>query len=228
MRRVKSAIAVVVALGLLVGALWLGDRWVRSEIEQRVEAAALEQVPELTGSVDAELGGRFAIPQLIAGRLEDMTITAPEAIIDGLALSEVRVVATGIPIRGDGAIESVTASGTVPLETVLAAVERRVTLPEGVTLELRDGEIAAVASILGVPLEAHVVLTAQPRAIVIDVDRFVLGGATVSADDIPFDLGGLLGTVVDLEQLPASIELTSLDVTPDGVDVELAGTDVRL
>lgn len=228
MRRLKSAIAVVVALGLLVGAAWLGDGWVRSQVEERIEAAVVEQLPEVEGDVEAELGGSYAIPQLITGELEQVTITAPVAVIDGFALTDVHIVASGIPIRGDGTIASVDATGTAPIETVLAAVERRVTLPDGVTLELREGEIAAVASVLGLPLEAYVVLVPQPRAVVIEVDRLVLGGATVSPDDVPFDLAGLLGTVVDLEELPTSIELDDLVVDPDGVEILLTGTDVEL
>jgi len=228
MRRLKSAIAVVIALGLLTGAAWVADRWARSEIEQRVEAGIVEQVPELQGTVEAELGGRFAIPQLIAGTLEEMTITSSDAVIDGLALSDVEIVATGIPVRGDGTIATVHATGTAPLATVLTAVERRVTLPEGMTLELRDGEIAAVASVLGVPLEAHVVLVPQPRSLVVDVERLVLGGATVSVEDLPFDLGGLLGTVVSLDALPPAVELEDIVVAPDGVEVTLTGTDVAL
>ena len=71
-------------------------------------------------------------------------------------------------------------------------------------------------------------LAAEPRAIVVDLDRLVLGGATVDPDDVPLDLDGLLSTVVDLEVLPPAVELTSVEVTPAGVVVELAGNDVEL
>lgn len=228
MRRLRSAIAVLVALGLLAGAAWLADGWVRSEVESRIETAVLAELPEIESGVEARLGGTFAIPQLVAGRLDDVTVTAPEAVVDGVALADVRIEATGVPIRGEQAIASVHATGTVPIETVLAAVERRVRLPDGVTLELHEGEIAAVANVLGVPLEAYVVLAAEPRAIVVDLDRLVLGGATVDPDDVPLDLDGLLSTVVDLEVLPPAVELTSVEVTPAGVVVELAGNDVEL
>lgn len=56
----------------------------------------------------------------------------------------------------------------------------------------------------------------------------MLGGATVDPDDVPLDLDGLLSTVVDLEVLPPAVELTSVEVTPAGVVVELAGNDVEL
>lgn len=227
MRALKSTIAVLVALGLLVGALWLGDQWVRSEVERRVETAVTEQLPELEATVDAELGGGFAIPQLISGTLEEITITSPEAVIDGVAITDVVILAEGVAIRGDGSIASLHATGTAPTESVITAVERRVDLPEGVTLELRDGTIAAVASVLGVPLEAEVALVAQPRAIEVTVERFLLGDAVVDVEDIPFDLSALIGTaVVDLDTLPEGVELTEVTVTPDGVDLVLDGTDV--
>src|SRR5690606_18072313 len=111
----------------------------------------LAELPEIESGVEARLGGTFAIPQLVAGRLDDVTVTAPEAVVDGVALADVRIEATGVPTRGEQAIASVHATGTVPIETVLAAVERRVRLPDGVTLELHEGEIAAVANVLGVP-----------------------------------------------------------------------------
>lgn len=227
--RGKSFIAVLIALALLVGGGYLVDMWVGSEIESRTESAILENVPGLDADLDAELGGRFAIPQLISGSLESLTITAPEATIDGLTLTEVRIVATGVPIRGSGAIESVHATATAPTATVLAAIESRVDLPDGVDLQLLDGEIAAVASVLGVPLEAYVTLVPQERALTIDVDRVVLGGATISAADIPFDLGGLLGaTAVDLDMLPEGIVLTDVTVTPEGIDLVLDGTDISM
>jgi len=227
--RGKSVLAVLVALGLLIGGGYLADSWIRSEVENRVESTVLEQLPELDADLTAELGGRFATPQLVSGTLETITITAPQATIDGLTLTDVHIVATGVPIRGSGAVASVHATGTAPTATVLAAIERRVNLPEGVELQLLDGEIAAVTTVLGVPLEAYVRLVPQPRAITIDVDRLVLGGATVDAADVPFDLGGLLGsTAVDLDMLPEGVELTDLVVTPEGIDLVLTGTDVAV
>ncbi|WP_420112787.1 DUF2993 domain-containing protein [Pseudactinotalea sp.] len=227
--RVKSFIAVLIALGILVGAGYLGDRWVRSEIESRAESTILDAVPGLDAELDAELGGRFATPQLIAGELETITITSPAATIDGFTLTDVHIVATGVPIRGSGSVDEVHATATAPIETVLAAVERRVDLPEGVTLELRDGEIAAVATVLGVELEAYVTLAPQPRSITIELDRLVLGGATVSAADVPLDLSGLLGvTAVDLDMLPEGLEVTELEVTPGGIDVVLAGSGISI
>lgn len=225
----RSFIAVVIALALLAGAGYLGDRFIRSQIESRVETAVLEELPELDADLEAEVGGRFATPQLIAGTLSELTLTAPTATLDGLTINDVRVAVSGVPVRGSGSVDSVHATGTVPVETVLTAIQRRVDLPEGVELRLLDGEIAAVAAVLGVEMVAYVVLVPAPRAITIDVDRLELGGVTVSASDIPIDLGGLLGsTVVDLEMLPDGLELTDLVVTPEGIDLELTGTDVSL
>lgn len=226
---VRSFIAVVIALGLLAGAGYLGDKVVRSQIESRVETAVLEELPELDADLDAELGGRFATPQLISGTLSELTLTAPSATVDGLTINDVTVVVSGVPIRGSGSIDSVHATGTVPVETVLTAIQRRLDLPEGVELRLLDGELAAVASVLGVEMAAYVVLVPAPRTITIDVDRLELGGVTVSASDIPIDLSALLGTVaVDLEMLPEGIELTELVVTQTGIDLVLDGTDVSL
>lgn len=227
--RGKSAIAVLIAIGILVGVGYLGDRWIRSEIESRVESTILEEVPGLEADLAAELGGRFATPQLISGDLETVTITSPAATIDGFTLTDVVIVATGVPIRGTGSVDSVHATGTAPTETVLEAVQRRVDLPEGVTLELREGEVAAVATVLGVELEAYVTLAPQERSITIELDRLVLGGATVSASDVPLDLSGLLGvTAVDLDMLPEGLELTELEVTPDGIDIVLSGSGISL
>lgn len=229
MRRLKSAIAVIVALGLLAGLAWFGERWARSEVENRVEARIAEALPDLDGDVDAAVGGRFVIPQLIGGALEDVTITAPEVIVDGIAIQDVVATAQDIPIRGDGAIASVQVTGTAPIESVIAAVERRVEFPEGVELELRDGEVALVTSVLGLPLEAYVTLTAQSRTIGFEVDRFVLGESEVTAEEIPIDLSSILGdATITLDALPETIELTGLEVTDDGVQLELTGADVEI
>lgn len=229
MRRLKSAIAVLVALALLAGVAWFGDRWARAEVEDRVETLVREQLPELTGDIDATVGGRFVIPQLIGGTLHDVTITSPEATIDGFTMTDVVVVATDVPIRGTVGGADVVATGTAPTSSVIQAIQSRVNLPDGVTLELHDGEIAAVGSILGVELAAYVRPVAAGRAITFEISRFMLGDAEVDAADIPIDLNGLLdGAAVDLEMLPEGIELSELTVTPDGVDLVLVGTDIRV
>lgn len=225
--RARSFVAVVVALALLVGAGYLVDRWIGSEIESRTESAILENVPGLEADLDAHLGGGLATVQLISGTLEELTLTSPQATLDGLSLTDVRVVATGVPIRGSGSVASVHATATAPTATVLTALERRVDLPDGVELRLLDGEIAAVATVLGVELAAYLRLVPQAREVTIDIDRLVLGGATVNATDIPIDLGALLGIVaVDLSMLPEGLELTDLTVTPDGIDLVLTGENV--
>lgn len=228
MRGVKSAISVLVALGLLVGLAWLGELWARSEVESRIESAVSEQLPEVSGA-EASVSGRFVLPQLVGGTLEQVTVTAPEAIVDGIAVTDIVAVADQVPVRGDGTVATVEVTGTVPLSSVVSAVERRVDLPDGVELELRDGDIVLTASVLGIPLEAFVSLAAEPRAITFEIDRFMLGGSEVSADDIPLDLNAMLGdTRITLDALPESMELTELEVTADGLDLVLHGTDVEL
>lgn len=77
------------------------------------------------------------------------------------------------------------------------------------------------------PLSAEVEPVPQPRAIEISIERLTLGDAVIDVSDIPFDLSGLIrSTVVDLDALPEGIELTDLQVTPDGIDLVLDGTDV--
>jgi hypothetical protein len=229
-RRLKSFVAVVVALAMLGAVAYVADGWVRSQIEQRIATGAAEEVPQLdVADLQVEVGGRSAIWQLIIGRLEHVRLDAAEVVVDGLAIDDVEVVATGVPTRGGGSVGRVEAVGTVPAATVGAALERRVDLPDGVSIETRDGEVVAVGSVLGVPVEVAVGLVAQPRAIDVELTAFRLGDAEVDPSRLPVDLLEELGAgSISLDELPEGVELTEIDTTPDGVRLVLAGDDLRV
>lgn len=218
------------ALALLAGLAYLADGFVRSEIESRIATGASQEVPELdVTDLQVEVGGRSAIWQLVTGRLERVQLEAPEVVVDGLAIDDVEVVATVVPTRGSRSVGRVEATGTVPAETVAAAIARRVDLPEGISIETRDGEVVAVGSVLGLPVEVGVGLVAEPRAIDVELTAFRLGGAEVDPSRLPVDLLDELGAgSISLDELPEGITLTQIDTTEDGVRLVLAGDDLRL
>ncbi|MFV0427697.1 MAG: DUF2993 domain-containing protein [Beutenbergiaceae bacterium] len=224
----KSVIAVGIALVVVLVGGWFGDGWLRSAVEERVENAINEAYPGLH-ETSASVAGRFVTTQLVAGSLDDVTISAAELIVDGFAVTDITISAQGLPTRGADAISQVTAQGMVPTRTVLAAIDRRVSVPAGVELELRDGELAAVADILGVEAAAYATMVAQPRAIDVEVNRITLGGVEIAADQVPIDLSGILtAAAVSLEDLPPGVELVDMTVSDDGISLTLTGSDIRL
>ncbi|MFV0254054.1 MAG: DUF2993 domain-containing protein [Beutenbergiaceae bacterium] len=226
--RLKSAIAGLVAIAMVVAGAWLGDRWLRSSAEDRLVAELVDALPGLRGT-EAQIGGSLVTPQLIAGSLDEVNLSATELIIDGFAISDLEVTIEGLPTRGDDPISAVTATGTAPPRTVLAAISRRTDIPEGVELELRDGELVAVTELVGVPVEAAATFVLEPRAVNVEFSRIMLGGVEVSAADIPIDLSGILGVAtIDLAELPPGLSLSDLSVDPGGIHLQLTGTNVRM
>lgn len=222
-------IGTVIGMLLLAGAGYLVDGVLRTRVEDQVASELAANAAGLSGEVDVQIGGAFFVPQLVLGEMEDVHLAVPGVEMDGLAASDVQIAAQGVSINEPRVAESLTLTATLPTETIQAALASSVDLPDGVTIDIVDGHLVAQASLLGVPIEVGIEPTATGGVLGIELTSFSLGGFEVSAADVPGGiLDGLLASEVPLEQLPADLDLTSIEVLATGVRVELTGADVNL
>lgn len=233
-----AAVAVVVSLVILLALLLIADRVAVSWAERHAERSMTEDFR--AANADVTIAGFPFLTQLVGGRLTTVNLGADSIEVDGLVFAEVSAVANGVPIRGSGTISSAAGGALIPISTletmITGALEQQNlgNLVPTLDVEPETGLVSLQAELVGLSiLGIDLTPRAAGRAIELDVTSLRLGPAAVNPEDIPFGLGdvllGQLGLVaIDLDALPAGVELSSLSMVDDGALISLAGTDVEL
>lgn len=219
----RAVVAGVVVVGVLAGGAVVADRVLHEQTEDRLASDLRDQIPGLDTEPDVTIAGFPFLTQVLAGELERVDVTAPEATVDGLLLEEVEVrlheVSTDQP----------TTAGRARLTafTSLDAMTAVLDLPLDLAIDGRH--LVASADLLGLPLEVLLLPRAGGREVLVDIDAFRLGGATISADNLPGGVADQLdGLAFPLDGLPEGLELTAVTLEPDGARLVTEGTDVVL
>lgn len=215
-----------VATGLVVvGVVAVGTVLADGALRTRTEASlARTVVAELPGTdPTVSIGGSPFLTQVLAGRLDDVEVTAPEATIDGLLLEDVVVQLDGVSTARPTTAERATLTATLQpaaLEAVLGL---------DAELSIADGHLVATLDLLGLPVDVALEPHAAGRAMTVDVVSLSLGGVQLDVADLPAALADrLTGLSVPVGSLPEGLELTEVDVAADGVHIVAAGADVVL
>jgi len=219
----RALVGTVVALGLVVGGAVVVDGVARDQAEDRI-AQELTGLAGVEGQPDVTIGGVPFLTQLAGGRLTSVVVTTDAATVSGLRLEDVEVrfleVSTSTPYIARRA-ELTALARPDALAAVLGVAD--------LGLGVRQGELVATTTVLGLPLDVVLVPTADGRAVVVDVTGFVLGGVGVAAEDLPAGVADQLrGLRFDVDGLPAGMALTGVAVVPDGLELTAAGGDLVL
>lgn len=221
-------VALVVVVALAVAAWFAGEaiargiveRTVRDQVEQRLDLPADQRI-------EVDIPGQV-LPQLIAGRLDAVTISGDDVPLSTAAgqggadlVGDVVVHASGVPVRGEGEIADATASVTLDqtqLQRLLASVDG---FPAStVTLAEPDVEVTTQLQVLAlsVPVGIGLAPSAAGGALVLTPRTLQVAGAEVSADDLVDRFGAIARTVVrDWDvcvagDLPAGVTLEGVRV----------------
>ena len=220
--RTKAAVAIGVGLAVLVGGGLLVDGYARGEAEDRL-ATELRTALGVVDEPAVMISGFPFLTQLASGELQEVRISAPEVTFDGLRLTDADVVLHGVstarPTTARAA--AMTASAALPAIQQLVEVDAE--------LEIVDGQLTARTTVLMLPLAVTLLPRPDGRAIAVDVQTISLGGFEVDVARLPAALTEQIsGLRIPVDGLPAGMELTSVLVTPSGIDLAAAGTDVVL
>ena len=217
---VRGVVAGLVAVVVVVGAV-VADGAVRTRTEATLARTVAAELPGTDPAVS--IGGTPFLTQVLAGRLDHVEVTAPEATLDGLVLQDVVVQLDGVSTAQPTTAEHVTLTATLQ-PAALQAVLRL-----DAELSIDGGDLVATLELLGLPIDVALEPRAAGRSITVDVVSLSLGGAQVDVEDLPPALADqLTGLSVPVESLPDGIELTEVAVVPDGVRAVAVGTDVVL
>jgi hypothetical protein len=227
-RGAKFLVGLLVLLLVLAGGGYALDRYVHARTEASLEQELTTSFPEVTGDVDVSIGGLLFLPQVVAGSMDDVVMTAGGATFGSVEVTDVDVRARGLSTSEPYTAESIDLTATAPVETLQVALDAS-DLPDGVTVDVRDGRLTAEASFLGLPVQVELEPQPRPRAIGLSLTTFSLAGATVDAQDLPTSLLDALGGIeIPLGEVLEGMELTAVDVVDGGVRLSVHGTDVVL
>jgi len=213
-------IASIVVIVLLAGAVVAAEFIARSVVTNTVRALVVDKVglPDDQG-VDVQVAG-IVLPQLIAGRLDDVTIASDDLSLGPLT-GDVLVEMRGVPVSGGAASEGGTASIRLDEQQLRALLATLPDFPSGtVALAAPDVTFTSQLSVLGIaiPVAVAVAPGVSDGDLTLTPSTFELGGNTIDAGTLRTQFGGVADTVLDTrtlciaDRLPAALTLTSATV----------------
>jgi hypothetical protein len=221
----KLLIAVGVLLVILVIIDRVGVVLAEDQISSRIATAY-----GLPADPGVSISGFPFLTQVVSGDYQQISVTADEIQADGATLHNLNVHFTGVhatvsQVLGSGTstVTADSATGTALVD--FATVDQR--LPQGLKVAPDGNNLKLTGTVsyhgIPVPVSATVALRVTGAGIkVIPVNVTVAGGVSV-----PGSYTSQLHVVVPLSNLPLHLRLTSVRVTPDGVQIGAVARNVQ-
>ena len=222
-----AVLVVLAVLALLGAAVVVTSSVLHNLAEQRV-ARELSTSLGLDRTPDVQIGGsRPFLLQLMRGRLDELTASAPELTLDTLTVVDVHLVAHDVSTTTPTSAASVDVAGVVPTATVQRFVAEQSGLD--VTVAVKDGAMRASGSVLGLELGMSLAPRVDGGRLLVDVVAVDLAGAQVGIDQLPDQLRQrLTGLALPVTGLPQGLAVTDARVVATGVKLTVTGADVVL
>jgi hypothetical protein len=221
----KLLIAVVVLVVLLVAIDRVGVVLAEDQISSRIATAY-----GLPTDPGVSISGFPFLTQVVSGNYQQINVTADQIQADGATLHDLNVHLTGVhatlgQVLGSGTSTVTADSATGTALVGFATVDQR--LPHGLRIA-PDGKNLKVSGTvtyrgIPVPVSASVALHITSAGIkVTPVAVTVAGGIS-----LPASYTSQLHVVIPLSNLPLHLHLTSVHVTPGGVQIGAAAQNVQ-
>ena len=223
-KRTKVAVtAVIVVLTLILGVI-AADRVVDFTTEQKI-AKGLESY----GDADVDVEGFPVLTQMAGGELNTIHISADEARYEYVDFTDVDARLYDVPVDTSRPIGTIEAEAVIPLASLDSLASEHASLPDGMSFTTIDGGLFLKGSLLGQDLLIGIDPQADSRRAVINATTIRLGSGEVDVDSLPaFLTSSISDIVIDLDFLPAGLELTDIKATEKGLRISLHGTGVTM
>jgi hypothetical protein len=223
-------VAIVIVAALAVAAWFLGEwlardlvtKTIRDQVVTRLALPADQQV-------DVTVEGTV-IPQLIAGRLDDITVASDDVPLGGAFTGDVVVHATAVQFRGDAEADTAAATVTLDQPQVQALMATVDGFPAD-TLGLAEPNVTMSIELAffsaRFPIAIGLTPTAQEGDLVLTPAELRLGEALISADDLRDRFGSLADVplrdwnVCIAQYLPAAVTLSTVTIRGDRLEADL-------
>lgn len=229
MRRAGTVLVVVIVAVLALA--WLVDRVAVGATARGIEGDLTAGGLELDRDAEVRINGFPYLTQLMLGRLREVTLTSSTAVIDDLELTDVDAVARGVETSAPYTARAAEISATVPTSTIDTALTHSALAERGLEVEVEVSGSAVVAATTFLSLPVQAVLEPEPagRAIALDVRSVSIAGLTVATRDMPQGLREALSDLrIPLPTLPEGLDVTRVDVAPEGLRITASGEDLAL
>jgi hypothetical protein len=213
-------VGIAIVIGLAIVAWFAGEAIARNLVEKTIRDQIITQLA-LPADQDVQVDVQGAvIPQLIGGTLGEVTIASNDVPIGSFS-GDFVVTAHDIPIRG-GDMAGGTAKVTLDQEQLRALMSTVNGFPaDSLGLAEPNVTMSTKLSLFGVGFPVGVALTptAVDADLVLSPASLQLGGASVTADQLRRQFGGLSDavlrdwTVCIAQYIPAGVTLTDVAVT---------------
>jgi hypothetical protein len=215
-------VAFGIVVVLAIGAWFLGEMIARDIVEKtiRTQVTSNLAVPA-DQEIDVDVPGAI-IPQLIAGRLDEVRVSADDVAIDAFA-GDVAVELRDVPIRG-GEVRDGTATVTLD-QTQLRRLMAQVDGFPSEALGIDDSFVTASMelSLFGasIPIGFSLTPSAAEGELVLTPESLQVAGADVTVDELRRQFGILSNAVLRdwpvciAQYLPAGLALDTVDVVGD-------------
>ncbi|MFB3977599.1 LmeA family phospholipid-binding protein [Microbacterium proteolyticum] len=231
-RRTGRVIAVVaIVIVLIAGLLVAAEVIARSAVSNTVRSLVVTQVGlPADQQVDVEVPG-IVLPQLIAGRLTQVAVSAPDVALGPLT-GDVRVDLQDVPVAGDAPAAGGSASVRLDPDQLRSLLTQIPDFPAStVGVAAPDLTLSTELSVFGIPIPVGISATpgAAEGDLTLTPTSFELGGNRVDADTLRGQLGGVADGALQTwslciaDRLPAGLTLSAVNV--QGQDV-VASFDV--
>lgn len=229
-RRWPWLVGILIVITLAVGAWFAGEFIARGIVTTAIREQVVTQLSlPADQQIDIDLPGQV-LPQLISGRIDDLTLSSENVAFGDLS-GDIVVRAAGIPIRGDAPAESASATVTLDEAQVQALLATIEDFPAD-TVAIDEPDIAVSMTLRVLALELPVGVGLAPSAVagglVLTPTTLRVADAEISAEALVDQFGAIARTVVrdwevcTAQYLPAGVSLTDVSVQGQTVLADLA------
>lgn len=217
-------VALLLVVGLAVAAWFLGEMIARDLVVKTIRDQVITQLAlPADQQVEVVVDGAV-LPQVIAGRLDDVTVSSDDVPLGDAFMGDVTVHATGVQFRGEVAAQSATANVVLDTEQLRALMATVEGFPAE-TLGLSEPNVTTSTELevfgARIPVGVGLTPTASEGDVVLTPETLQLGDAQIGADDLRDRFGAVADaalrdwTVCIAQYLPAAMVLTDVAVRGD-------------
>jgi hypothetical protein len=218
----KAALVVAILAAVLLALGVVADRAVAAVAERTITAKVQDAVPEAS-SVSTSIAGVPILTQVAAGSLDHVTVT-----LGGLALASGPTVDSAVVDLYGVSTTSPRTAQRVEATAEITTAELQKALGDSWKVT-PDGDALAVEWSGGLALKARIIPSVRDDHLALGLDSVSILGLSVDGSAVPAAVTDRLQQVAaSVGELPFGLTPTSVAVTPQGVRLEAAGTDVDL
>lgn len=229
---IVTLVILLIAAGLVIGGLFLAESVTKGIATDAIAVAVETSLPaSVDADVDVDIAGDWVLFQIFTGRLDRVTLTSDDAMVDG-SPANFKLIATGVPLDLKQPVGNVDA--TVSLGP--GSINELLTLPgNDPEVALGDDTVsyADSASVLGFTLGYLVNATLSPNGT--DVLATPVA-ATVTSDVGSLDVSGVIERILGAQpvricladRLPVGVTVSGIDLAPETATLSLTARDFTL